>query len=308
MAGTAAPILLLDGGTGQELMRRSARPAEPLWSARTLEREPELVVEVHAAFIAAGARIVTLASYAATPERLAEAGEEGRFDALQRAACVCALRARDRSGADVAIAGCLPPLVRSYRPDLVPPRAALVEGYRRIVAAQAGTVDLFLCETLSTLAEIDAAVAAAAESGLPVWAALTVDDDDGALLRSGAPVAEAAAAARAAGASAVLANCSTPEAVEAAMAPLAEAGPPFGGYPNGFVSVAPQAAEGVMTRMEARRDLGPNAYAARVAPWAGRGATILGGCCEVGPGHIAALRARLEADGRRLAPAPRRAA
>ena len=300
------PILLLDGGMGQELMRRSTRPPEPLWSARTVEREPEIVIAAHADFIAAGARVITVSSYAATPQRLAEEGEADRFEALQRKACELALRARDRSGVDVAIAGCLPPLVRSYRPDLAPSPETMAESYARIVAAQAGEVDLFVCETLASLDEIIAAVGAARAAGIAVWTGVTVQDGDGTRLRSGVPVEDAARVAAAAGADAVLVNCSSPEAVSDAMRGLAAAGKPFGGLPNGFVSVAPQAADGVVTRMRARDDLSPARFVDFALAWADAGATLLGGCCEIGPSHLAALRDRLKRDGVSLAPPPLR--
>ena len=52
--------------------------------------------------------------------------------------------------------------------------------------------------------------------------------------------------------------------------------------------------------MGVRTDLGPDAYADHAMAWIGRGATIVGGCCEVGPAHIARLATRIEAAGHRL--------
>ena len=302
----ADPVLLLDGGMGQELMRRSTRPVEPLWSARTIQHEPELVIAAHRDFIAAGAQVVTVASYSVTPPRLAAAGEDERFERLQATACDCAEAARAAEGAPVAIAGCLPPLVRSYRPDLAPDLDSARRDYERIVAAQAPRVDLILCETLSTLDEVEAAVGAAAQSGLPVWCAMTVDDADGTRLRGGAPMREAAEAALAAGARAALANCSSPEAITAATPELAAAGAPFGGYANGFVSVDHQATHGEVSGLRAREDATPAAYAETALGWVETGATLIGGCCEIGPEHIAALRDRLSRAGRPRAAAPLR--
>ena len=62
-------VTLTDGGMGQELLRRSKTPPTPLWSARVLIDEPALVRDLHADFIRAGARVITINSYAATPER-----------------------------------------------------------------------------------------------------------------------------------------------------------------------------------------------------------------------------------------------
>lgn len=290
---TRQPITLLDGGMGQELHRRSGEPASPLWSARILLDRPEMVEALHRDFIAAGAEVITLNAYAATPERLSRDADVGLFEPLQRAALSAARAARDGAPAGVRIAGCLPPLVASYRADAVPDAAACHRSYRRIAAIQAEGVDLFVCETLTTLREIDAATRAAAETGKPVWTAMTVDDGDGSRLRSGAPLARGIEAAVAAGASAVLVNCSMPEAVAQAMPHLARSGLPFGAYANGFTSVDALEPGGTVDALAARADLGPAAYADHALGWVKRGATLIGGCCEVGPAHIAALRARL---------------
>ena len=55
--------------------------------------------------------------------------------------------------------------------------------------------------------------------------------------------------------------------------------------------------------LEAREDLDPAAYAGHAMGWVAAGAVIVGGCCEIGPGHIAALGQRLAAEGHELATA-----
>ena len=97
--------------------------------------------------------------------------------------------------------------------------------------------------------------------------------------------------------SALLVNCCPPESVTAGLPALARAAGterPFGGYANGFVPIP----EGWDLRVHGdtpapRGDLGPDTYAAHVARWIGEGARLVGGCCEVGPAHIARLRALL---------------
>ena len=303
-AANGKAIVLLDGGVGQELYRRSTIPAAPLWSVQVMMDEPHLVEAVHLDFIEAGARIITTNTYTATPHRLIREGVAEKFEALHAAALAAAESARQKSGHAVRIAGCLPPLVGSYRVDLTPPEDECLANYRRIVAVQADHVDLFLCETMLSAAEARAATVAAAESGKPVWTALSVDDADGTLLRSGEGVAEGARAAVDSGAEAVLINCSSPEAVSAAMPLLAGIGVPFGAYANGFVSIAGMQPGGTVEALEARDDLGPAPYAGHAMGWVAAGASIVGGCCEIGPGHIAALGQRLVADGREIVAVP----
>ena len=293
-------IQLLDGGMGQELTRRSSLPLTPLWSARMLLEEPELVEQLHLEFIEAGARIITLNSYAVTGPRLEGEGAGGSFPQMQEAAVCAALRARQRSGrGDVAIAGCLPPIVASYRAEVVPAYEVCLEEYRRIVAAQDAGVDIFLCETLTRAREVRAAVEAARESGKPVWCGITVDDSDGRLARSGQGLPELAGIAREAGADALLINCSKPEATTQALKALKGCALPLGAYANGFTSVEALEPGGTVAVLETRKDLGPACYATYALDWVAQGASIIGGCCEIGPVHIAELAEQLNRAGHR---------
>lgn len=287
-------VTLMDGGMGQELMRRSSRPVSPLWSTDTLLHDVPLVRDVHREFIDSGARVITLNTYSATPERLELHGVLDHFESLHQAATAAARDAIASSGrTDVRIAGCLPPLVASYRPDLSPPFDRALASYQRIVALQAPHVDLFLCETMASTEEARAAVTAAKESGKPVWLALTVSDEVPATLRSGEPLSEALQALAPLAADATLLNCSLPEAIAASWAELASAGGVIGAYANGFTSIAGLAPGGTVEHLVARRDLDPRQYAAHAMSWVRQGATIVGGCCEVGPAHIAYLHAQL---------------
>lgn len=285
-------ITILDGGMGQELLRRSAHPAHPMWSAKVLMDEPEIVQGLHEDFIRAGAQVITLNSYSATPERLARDGKPDWFKPLQKRAISLAKAARDRVDPSVKIAGCLPPLRASYRPDLSPDFEDNLRRYQEIVAVQKDHVDLMQCETMSSIAEATAACTAAVETGLPVWLGLSVSDDASNTLRSGEPLEQALDAVAELGAAAVLLNCSIPEAISAALPVLAKRGLRFGAYANGFTSISALQPGGTVDGLQARTDLGPAEYADFAAEWVDLGATIIGGCCEVGPDHIAELSRR----------------
>ncbi len=152
----ARSIVLLDGGMGQELIRRTGATPAPLWSAQVMLDAPQAVEDLHLDYIRAGARVITLNAYSAEPTRLAKFGDPASFEPLQRAACDLAARARDRAGAagaEVRIAGCLPPLEWSYRPEIAREAGEAEAIYARVVALQAPHVDLFLCETLAAAGE-----------------------------------------------------------------------------------------------------------------------------------------------------------
>ncbi|MBD3222646.1 homocysteine S-methyltransferase [bacterium] len=303
-----AEIVLLDGGMGQELMARSQQPPSPLWSAQVLLEEPELVEAAHRAFLEAGATVITVNAYSATPERLAREGREDLFPTLQDRAVALARQARDAvlagreatgaaAAGRIAIAGCLPPLVASYRPDLAPAPDQALAMYRRIAAAQADGVDLFLAETLASVDEAVAAATAARETGKPVWVALTLDDDAPTTLRSGEPLSDAMAALADLGVDARLLNCSRPETIDAVWDTFAAAPGICGAYANGFTSVTALVPGGTVDSLEARHDLTPAAHAEVALGWVARGAGIVGGCCEVGPEHIRVLGDRLREAG-----------
>ncbi len=292
-------IVLLDGGMGQELVRRSGQPATPLWSATVMMEQPQLVEELHVDFIRAGAEVITINAYTMTPERLARDADERLFESLQTSACEVALRARDKAGNDkVRITGCLPPLVASYRPDLAPGTARSLEMYRRICEIQARHVDLFLCETMASRAEAVTAATAACETGLPVWLALTLDDRDPGKLRGGETLESALLALRELPVQGLLLNCSRPETIDDAWSQFADISwLPVGAYANGFTSVDDLQPGGTVSSLQARNDLSPEHYADFAMRWVNQGASMIGGCCEVGPEHIACLRRRLDEKG-----------
>ena len=55
-----------------------------------------------------------------------------------------------------------------------------------------------------------------------------------------------------------------------------------------------------MDALQERADMTPDAYARLALTWVDQGATILGGCCEIGPAHIAEIATRLRAAGHQI--------
>ena len=285
-------ITLLDGGLGQELVRRSGHKATPLWATQVMLDQPELVQAIHADYFAAGAEIATTNTYAIHRDRLDGTGFEHCFEALHRAALDAALRARDAHGAG-RIAGSIGPLGASYRVDVMPPHAEAVALFAETAGIIAPECDLLLVETVASLEQTRAAMEAVAHHGKPVWIAFTVDDEDGMRLRSGEALADALPLCAAA--EALLVNCSVPEVMPAALEVLAAAGKPIGAYANAFTRISKAFLESRSTidALQARRDLDPQAYAEHVLRWIDQGAVIVGGCCETRPAHIAELSRQL---------------
>ena len=289
-------ILILDGGTGRELARRGAPFRQPEWSALALIEGPQFVSAVHRAYVEAGADVITTNSYALVPfhigvERFASEGVLLAARAGQLARDVA-----DASSHSVRVAGSLPPVCGSYRPDLVDlDRARPILNV--LIGALAPNVDHWLAETLSSLAEARLCAMLTAPTGKALWLSFTLEDDgatDASALRSGESVAEAAYLAQEVGAAALLFNCSQPEVMEAAISSArailgAQSAIRIGVYANAFPPMAADAkANSELSPI--RADLTPEGYARFAAVWCAAGASILGGCCGIGPEHIAALR------------------
>ena len=295
-----ADITLLDGSIGQELVKRSGETPTPLWSTRVMIDQPELVGAVHADYFARGATIATTNTYAVHRSRLERVGIADQLPALIDAAVSQAENARHGSGG--RIAGSLGPLLATYRPDLNPDPDDAARKFKELVDLMADRVDLFLIETVSSVQEAEGVLRGTKGCGKPVWLALTVMDHDGTRLRSGEQVSDIAPLIDRFAPDALLINCARPEAIPAALKILSNFDLPFGAYANGFTEISEGFLKDAPTvdALQQRHDLGPDAYAEHAMGWVSQGATIVGGCCEVGPDHIETLARHLRDAGHRI--------
>ncbi|NTF31308.1 homocysteine S-methyltransferase family protein [Rhizobium skierniewicense] len=299
-------IKILDGGMSRELQRLGAQLKQPEWSALALIDAPDIVRQVHAEFIEAGADVVTTNSYALVPFHIGEERFQKDGAALISLSGKLAREAADASGRKVTVAGGLPPIFGSYEPQNFD--ASRVQDYLKVLVDNlAPHVDVWLGETLSLIAEGDAVREAVANTGKPFWVSFTLNDDAAQVgggapqLRSGETVRAAAEWAAGSGAAALLFNCSKPEvmkaAVETASAVFKDKGVSIeiGVYANAFEGEQGDSAanEGLHGT---RADLTDDAYSRFACDWAEAGATMIGGCCGIGAAHIhtvaGALRAR----------------
>lgn len=295
-----ASITLLDGGMGQELVARSGDTPTSLWATRVMIDHPGMVRSIHEDYFSAGATVATTNTYAGHHDRLVRFDLDHLFEELHLRALAEAHEARGERAA--RIAGSIGPLHGSYRPDLAGPVEVAAPRYEEVALILGPHVDMILCETMSSLAMAEAAVIGARASGKPVWLSVSVDDHDGTRLRSGEPVADLADVVARHPVTAVLANCSVPEAMGSALEELRRLGLPFGAYANGFTHISDGFLKDAPTVAELthRHDLTPERYGDLAMAWIDLGATIVGGCCEVGPAHIAHLAGRLRDAGHEI--------
>ncbi|WP_199267042.1 homocysteine S-methyltransferase family protein [Pseudomonas sp.] len=296
---TEAPVVILDGGMGRELQRRGAPFRQPEWSALALGEAPDAVRDVHTAYIDSGSQVITTNSYAVVPFHI---GEERFAREGQSLADVAGRLARQAADVKpgVRVAGSLPPLFGSYRPDLFQPQR-VAELLQPLIQGLSPHVDLWLAETQSCIAEARAIRAGLPADGKAFWLSFTLKDEDTdevPRLRSGEPVVDAAKAAAELGVQVLLFNCSQPEVIGAAIDAAREtfaavgAAVAIGAYANAFPP-QPKDATANDGLDPLREDLDPPGYLQWAADWRARGATHIGGCCGIGPEHIAVLAAGL---------------
>lgn len=285
-------ITILDGGMGQELVARAGK-ATGLWSMQALLDAPELIREIHDDYFAAGAQVATTNSYSVLPDRLDTHGIGDKLDEFSVLACELACQSRDAHGAGLVL-GSLGPQGFSYQPDKSPPAEQAAEVYAYLARIHADFVDAHILETMASVDQARGGLMGAGVTGKPVWLSLSVDDTDGTKLRSGEPVADVIPLIAEFKPHVVSINCSLPEVVSQAIPMLAKTGVTIGAYANGFTGIADDFDHigATVDALEARTDLGPARYADFAQTWVDAGATVVGGCCEVGPAHIAALVAR----------------
>ncbi|MEL6892687.1 MAG: homocysteine S-methyltransferase family protein [Actinomycetota bacterium] len=299
-------ITILDGGMGKELRRIGAPFRQPEWSALALIEDPDAVVQAHRNFIDAGAEVITTNNYAVVPYHLGDDDFDARGAELVELAGRLARDAVD--GTDVLVAGSMPPLFGSYEPQHVDPVAAAPR-YRTIAASLSPHVDIWLAETLSTCVEVHSIMSAiedveASEASAcerrSVWVGFCFPDRwnaHGVALRSGESAGDIAAAIapHVDRIEAVLVNCTIPEQTDDALGALhrefAQAGLDVrtGAYANAFPLLENPTYRANNTILERRTDLTPDRYVDFARRWVAAGVSIVGGCCDMYPDHIAAL-------------------
>ncbi|UPU35435.1 bifunctional homocysteine S-methyltransferase/methylenetetrahydrofolate reductase [Geomonas paludis] len=286
----AQGVLIGDGAIGTMLYAKGVAP-EANFEHLNLVR-PELVLELHREYVAAGAQVIETNTFGANCAKLSAIGLGGKVAEINRKGAQLARSAAD--GHDVFVAGSIGPLGRG-KSDLAPEQ--ITECFRVQSAALAeGGVDLLILETFSELDELLVALSAARETGLPVVANLAFGE--GGRLPGGTSAEGAARALAAAGADIVGANCGAgPLELLATVKRIAAAcSLPLAAYPNsGF----PEYIDG---RYIYRTT--PEYFADRAEELVAAGASLVGGCCGTTPEHIRAMAARMQGKVAGAAPSP----
>jgi len=295
------PLMILDGAMATELERRGADLADPLWYAKCLIEQPQLIRAVHLDYFNAGADVAITATYQATFEAFA-----GRAIAPQAAAqLMCgavalAIAAREEFWAGLPNrAGRLRPLIAAsvgpygamladgseYRGGYALSDEALADFHRpRLrVLAQSGA-DLLACETIPCLREALVLARLLEEfPALPAW--ISFSCRDGERNCEGERIADSVARLNEyPQIVAVGINCTAPQYI----APLLRH---MRGRTDKPLLVYPNSGEHYDAGLKRwSGTAGATTFAEQARAWHAEGARLIGGCCRTTPTDIAAIK------------------
>ncbi|HEX6786739.1 MAG TPA: homocysteine S-methyltransferase family protein [Acidimicrobiales bacterium] len=295
----ARELVVIDGGTGTEIQRRGGAMDDATWCAEANLDRPDLVRDVHRAYLQAGAELIIANTFATSPLLFATIGREDDVATIDRAAVRLAREAVEAAGGTAAVAGSISTMQPVVRGDDRTDRsrtwteAEVRERYRRKAGtlAEAG-VDVLVMEMMRDTGPSVWATEAAVETGLPVWVGLSFEPGpDGGLVgwgRPECPLDDVVAALVATGPDLVAVMHSSVDDTGPALAAVrSRYSGPLGAYPESGRFAMP---DWVFVDV-----IGVDELTEISRTWVAQGVNVIGGCCGISPEHIAGLAAELRA-------------
>lgn len=277
----AEAVLVADGATGTNYQDKGlglgVAPEEWLFDA------PQLVLELHREFVAAGVDLILTDTFGATPIRLGDSPLAGRAREVNLRAVELA---REAAGDAVLVAGSLGPTGQLAEPlgPLGPDECAAAYAEQATALAEGG-VDLLVMETFFALEEALPAIRGIqSASDLPLVVCFSFDRGSHTMM--GVSPREFVEAVATFGVAALGANCG--RSLVDADAVVVELLDAAGDLP---VWVKPNAGVPKMIGDRAVYEATPEIIAEHVARYVEQGARIVGGCCGSTPAHVAAIAA-----------------
>ena len=287
---------ILDGGMGQELLARGMKPNGTLWSANAIldENYHQLLQDTHRDFIKAGAEVIVTTTFTTRRKRLRENNIEDKFEYLNIKAGEIALKVK-KEFPNVLIAGGLPPQELTYEAD-ERSEEEIINTFNEQARLLNDYVDFFYFDVWSSIKEFKCGIEAIKEFKKPYLIGIHISE--GTNLPSGEKISDIKTIIddQLLG---VMLSCVSPENYEKNLKEMKELNVPFGFKLNGFMTTKPK--NGYTSSfiknsggnpnefLGHRHDFTPENIGEIAKKFKDNGATILGGCCETRPSHIAAM-------------------
>lgn len=275
-------IVMLDGATGSNLM--SCGMPVGVCTEKWILDNPKHLINLQREYIKSGTNILLAPTFTANRIKLAEYGLESKVDEINKALVALSKEAVELEGHRGYVAGDMTMTGKQLKPVGDLDIDTLIDVYKEQATAlyEAG-VDLFVVETMMSLAEARAALIAIKEvCQLPVMVSLTFNED-GKTLFGSTPEA-CVVTLQSLGASAVGINCSTgpSEMKKLIKSMLKYAKIPVFAKPN---NGKPELIDGITTY-----SMTPDEFAKQTSELVELGINAVGGCCGTTPKHIATLK------------------
>ena len=289
-------IVILDGGIGTELERRGVPMDPEAWCGPAALEQVDVLESIHRDYIAAGADVITVNTYASSRLLLSPAGFAGQFKDINQAAVGAAHRAREASRREgVAVAGSLSHMVPivsgGAQADLAraPSEAEMTDAFGELAELLRDEgCDLILLEMMYHPDRMAPAFRAATETGLPVWAGFSVRRSEDGQVLSHAPdkdilFKETVQVLIDFDVSAAGVMHSSSNVIRDAVAILRD------GF-DGPLTAYPDSGYFKMPNWQFEEVISPDELLRFAKEWIANGVQIVGGCCGLSPEHIAALK------------------
>lgn len=270
--------VILDGATGTNLMK-AGMPIGACPEKWILDN-PEVLVNMQEEYIKAGTNIVYAPTFTGNRIKLTEYGLENEIESINKQLVSLSKKAVGNKG---YVAGDLTMTGEQLYPMGTLQFEELVDVYKEQVKyiVEAGA-DLFVIETMMSLAESRAALIAVKETcDLPVMVSMTFNED-GRTLYGTDPVT-ATVVLQSLGADVIGVNCSTgPKEMVPIIRKIKE-------YANVPILAKPNAGLPELIDGETVYPMEPGEFAKCGQMLVEEGATVIGGCCGTTPDHIREL-------------------
>jgi len=287
---------ILDGGMGQELLKRGLKPQGTLWSAAALieKKYHQLVVDTHLDFINSGADVIVTTTFTARRIRLIQNKCEEHFEYVNTKAVELALKARDISKKNILIAGGLPNQYQTYSANLGDDLNLIEKNFYDQAKLLKKNIDFFYLDVMGSGKECEIALKTVKSFNLPVLVGVHIRKNG--KLPSGENISEIVKKYKEENWLGIIAACVAPESYEIIIKELKNLDIPYGFKLNAFKNIPDD--YGVSSSsiwgkngnptiiLGKREDITESKFYEFAKKFKDDGATILGGCCEIRPSHI----------------------